>query len=133
MGPTCLLDSGIIIDVLNDKRGRPGIIRQLLEQGAELACCSINVTEVYAGLKPGEEIKTARFLKSLRFFEVTWDIAKLAGDLQNQWRRQGRTLSLPDVTVAAVALSHHLVLATNNHKDFPMPELTLYPLPEASS
>ena len=63
MGPTCLLDSGIIIDVLNGKRGRPGIIQQLLEQGSELACCSINVTEVYAGLKPGEEIKTARFLK----------------------------------------------------------------------
>jgi predicted nucleic acid-binding protein len=133
MGPTCLLDSGIIIDVLNGKRGRPGIIQQLLEQGSELACCSINVTEVYAGLKPGEEIKTARFLKSLRFFEVTWDMAKLAGDLLNQWRQQGRTLSLPDVTVAAVALSHDLILVTNNHKDFPMPELTLYPLPVASS
>jgi len=133
MGPTCLLDSGIIIEVLNGKRGRPGIIQQLLEQGSELACCSINVTEVYAGLKPGEEIKTARFLKSLRFFEVTWDMAKLAGDLLNQWRQQGRTLSLPDVTVAAVALSHDLILVTNNHKDFPMPELTLYPLPVASS
>ncbi len=133
MGPTCLLDSGIIINVLNGKRGRPGIIQQLLEQGSELACCSINVTEVYAGLKPGEEIKTARFLKSLRFFEVTWDMAKLAGDLLNQWRQQGRTLSLPDVTVAAVALSHDLILVTNNHKDFPMPELTLYPLPVASS
>ena len=133
MGPTCLLDSGIIIDILNGKRGRPGIIQQLLEQGSELACCSINVTEVYAGLKPGEEIKTARFLKSLRFFEVTWDMAKLAGDLLNQWRQQGRTLSLPDVTVAAVALSHDLILVTNNHKDFPMPELTLYPLPVASS
>jgi len=133
MGPTCLLDSGIIIEVLNGKRSRPGIIQQLLEQGSELACCSINVTEVYAGLKPGEEIKTARFLKSLRFFEVTWDMAKLAGDLLNQWRQQGRTLSLPDVTVAAVALSHDLILVTNNHKDFPMPELTLYPLPVASS
>ncbi len=133
MGPTCLLDLGIIIDVLNGKRGRPEIIQQLLEQGSELACCSINVTEVYAGLNPGEQIKTARFLKSLRFFEVTWDMAKLAGDLLNQWRQQGRTLSLPDVTVAAVALSHDLILVTNNHKDFPMPELTLYPLPVASS
>jgi len=74
--------------------GPSGIIQQLLEQGSELACCSINVTEVYAGLKPGEEIKTARFLKSLRFFEVTWDMAKLAGDLLNQWR------SRPDAVTA---------------------------------
>jgi predicted nucleic acid-binding protein len=41
----------------------------------------------------------------------------------------GRTLSLPDVTVAAVALMHDLILLTGNVKEFPMPELQIYPLP----
>ena len=67
---TCLLDSGIIIDVLNGKRSRREILNQLIQRGADLACCSINITEVYAGLKSGEEIKTERLLRSLKFYPV---------------------------------------------------------------
>jgi predicted nucleic acid-binding protein len=126
---TWLLDSGIIIDVLNGKRGRGEFIDKSLRGGAVMACCSINVTEVYAGLRAGEEARTERFLRSLKFFEVTWEIARLAGDQQNYWRRQGRTLALPDMTIAAVAVAHRLVLVTANAKAFPMPELELYPLP----
>jgi len=129
MVATCLLDSGIIIDALNGKRGRRELIDQLIQDGADMACCSINVTEVYAGLRPGEEAKTERLLRSLKFYPVTWEIAKQAGDLLNVWRQQNRTLSLPDTTIAAVALANDLVLVTGNLKDFPMPELRLYPLP----
>jgi len=129
MVATCLLDSGIIIDALNGKRGRRELIDQLIQDGADMACCSINVTEVYAGLRPGEEAKTERLLRSLKFYPVTWAIAKEAGDLLNVWRQKNRTLSLPDTTIAAVALANNLVLVTGNLKDFPMPQLRLYPLP----
>lgn len=126
---TCLLDSGIIIDVLNGKRGRRELIDQLIQDGADMACCSINITEVYAGLRPGEETKTERLLRSLKFYPVTWEIAQQAGELLNVWRQRNRTLSLPDTTVAAVALANDLLLVTGNRKDFPMSELRLYPLP----
>ena len=125
---TCLLDTGIIIDVLNGKRGRRELVDQLIQDGADMACCSINITEVYAGMRPGEEVKTERLLRSLQFYPVTWEIAKKAGDLLNSWRQQNRTLSLPDTTIAAVALVNDLVLITGNLKDFPMPGLRLYPL-----
>lgn len=111
MFATCLLDSSIIIDVLNGKRGRRELIDQLIRNGAEMAWCSINVTEIYAGLKPGE-----------------WEIAKKAGELQNEWRQQGRTLSLPDVTIAAVALANELTLITGNTGDFPMKALQIHPV-----
>jgi predicted nucleic acid-binding protein len=129
MVATCLLDSGIIMDALNGKRGRRETIDQLVQDGAEMACCSINVTEVYAGLRPSEEAKTERLLRSLKFYPVTWEIAKQAGDILNAYRQRGRTLSLPDVTVAAVALTNDLILLTGNAKDFPMPELQIYPMP----
>ena len=83
MVATCLLDSGIIIDALNGRRGRRELIDRLIQDGADMACCSINVTEIYAGLRPGEEAKTERFLKSLKFYPVTWEIAKQAGALMN--------------------------------------------------
>ena len=126
---TFLLDSGIVIDVLNGKRGRKEVLEQLVRQGDEMACCSITITEVYAGVRRGEEARTERLLRSFRFYPVTWEIARQAGDLQNFWRRKGSALSLPDVTIAAVALAHHLVLVTANTKDFPMPELVMHPLP----
>jgi predicted nucleic acid-binding protein len=131
MSATCLLDTGILIDALNGKRGRRELLDRLLQDGAELACCPINITEVYAGLRPGEEAKTERLLRSLKFYPVTWDIARKAGELLSAWRRRKRTLSLPDTTIAAVALTNGLTLVTGNSKDFPMPELRLYPLSQA--
>lgn len=71
-----LLDTTLIVDAINGKRGRAEFLDQLLEQRKLLACCSINVTEVYAGMRLHEAKLTEEFLRSLRFYEVTWDIAR---------------------------------------------------------
>jgi predicted nucleic acid-binding protein len=126
---TYLLDSSVLIDTLNDRNGRPRLLAQLSRQDILLACCAVNVTEIHMGMRPGEEVKTKKFLRSLEFYPVTREVAQLAGDLFRQWRQKGQTLSLADVTVAAVALSHELVLVTDNRRHFPMPELQLLPLP----
>jgi predicted nucleic acid-binding protein len=52
-----------------------------------------------------------------------------AGRLRYEWRRQGQTLSLADATIAAVAIHHSLILLTDNRRHFPMPELSMHPLP----
>lgn len=123
-----LLDTTVIVDAINGKRGRNELLDGFLVQRNLLACCSINITEVYAGMRPYEAKATEYFLRSLKFYEVSWEIAKVAGELQNDWGKKGRTLALPDVTVAAVALTHRLTLLTDNRKDFPMPELQFYDL-----
>ncbi len=126
---TYLLDSSILIDVLNDRNGRPQFLAELSRQEILLACCSVNVTEVYMGMRPGEEARTGRFLRSLEFYPVTWEVAQFAGELFRQWRQKGQTLSYADVTIAAVALANKVILVTDNQKHFPMPELQLLPLP----
>jgi tRNA(fMet)-specific endonuclease VapC len=129
---TYLLDSSVLIDALNGRNGRPQLLTQISQQDILLACCSVNVTELYMGMRTGEEAKTERFLRSLEFYTVTWEIAQLAGNLFRQWRRKGQTLGLADVTIAAVALTHKLVLVTDNQKHFPMRELRLLQLPDAA-
>jgi tRNA(fMet)-specific endonuclease VapC len=126
-----LLDTTLIVDAINGKRGRAEFLDDLLAQRNLLACCSINVTEVYAGMRPHEAKVTGEVLRSLRFYEVTWDIARHAGELKNEWAKKGHTISLPDITIAAVALANGLTLATDNRKHFPMPGLRLLPLPSA--
>jgi hypothetical protein len=128
MASTCLLDTNVIIDVINGRNGRAESLEELTEKGTLLACCPINITEVYMGMRPHEAEKTEAFLASLEFYPVTPEIAKYAGDLYREHRRKGLTLTLPDLTIAAVAITNKLQLATDNSRDFPMPELRLYPL-----
>lgn len=103
----------------------------LVEGGDALACSAITVTEIYAGMRPHESSATQAFLEGMEQYEVDWDLARYAGLLKNEWTRRGRRLSVPDVLIAATALAHRLVLMTDNRKDFPMPELILYPLPQS--
>lgn len=126
---TYLLDTSVIIDVLNHKRGRSELLLDLVKQGHILACCPINVTEIYAGMRPKEEPATGEFLRSLEYYPITWPIARLAGLLKRDHARKGVTLNVTDATIAAVSIFHGIALMTDNVKDFPMKELTLYPLP----
>jgi predicted nucleic acid-binding protein len=126
-----LLDTSVIIDVLNNKRGRSALLLELVTAGHALACCPINITEVYAGLRPKEEAATEAFLGSLQYIPIPPQAARLAGDFKRNYARKGVTLNLGDVIIAAVAVHHGFTLLTDNVKDFPMEDLSLYPLPSA--
>jgi len=126
---TLLLDTSVIIDAINNKKGRRQLLRDLVIQGNSLACCPINITEVYAGLRPHEEASTRAFLTSLNLFPMTWPIAELAGLLKRDYSKKGQTLNLGDVMIAATALHNGVALLTDNTKDFPMKDLRLYSLP----
>ena len=126
---TLLLDSSVIIDIINGKRGRNQFLLDLIGEGNTLACCSINITEVYAGMRPSEEVRTTGLLQSLKFYPVTWDIARLAGELKYEHARKGISLATTDVTIAAVAIHHQLSLITDNTRHYPMKNISLYPLP----
>jgi predicted nucleic acid-binding protein len=130
---TYLLDTSVIIDALNNKGQRREFLLDLLTQGNLLACCSVNVTEVYAGMRPKEEPATEALLKSLEYYHVTWPVARLAGLLKRDYAKKGASLTTADTTIAAVAMVNGLTLLTDNIKDFPMKELVLYPLPLPSN
>jgi tRNA(fMet)-specific endonuclease VapC len=118
-----LLDTSRIIDALNGRRECKAHLSHLLSEGHTLACCTINVIEVYAGMRPKEREATDSFLHILEYYDVTWKVAARAGLLRYTWARKGHTLSLADVTIAAVAIEHGLILLTDNPRHFPMPEL----------
>lgn len=123
-----LLDTSVIVDALNARRDRRELLANLLRHGNALTCCTINVIEVYSGMRPHEEPATAEFLGSLGYYEVTRLIARSAGRLRYDWARRGQALSLADATIAAVVLAHGLTLMTDNNRHFPMQELQLYPM-----
>ena len=98
----------------------------MVEANHVLATSAINVAEVYAGLRSGEEARTVRLLGRLEVYPITGQIARVAGDLKQEWAKKGRTLELPDTLIAATVLAHGCMLMTDNRKDFPMPELRFF-------
>jgi predicted nucleic acid-binding protein len=128
---TILLDTSVIVDLLRERLGRRDLLGRLVQQGHRLAYCAINVTEIYAGMRPSEASKVADVFDRFDYVEIPFEMARAAGSLMLEWQRKGRTLGLPDAMIAAVALELGFTLATDNRKDFPMRELELLPLPEA--
>lgn len=125
-----LLDSSVLIDALRSQRGRRQWLAEHVRAGHTLATSALNLAEVYAGMRPEEEARTKAFLNALECHDITCSVAEMAGKLKSHWARQGRTLKLADMVIAAVALQRGCPLVTDNRKDFPMPQLQLYDLPE---
>lgn len=117
---TYLLDTSVLIDALNGKRQWRALLEQLVIDGHVLASCPVTVAELLGGMRSGEEERTNTLLDSLEHYDLTQQEARVAGDLRRTWSGRGRTIPLPDLLIAAVTLTHQLVLITNNTKDFPM-------------
>lgn len=115
---TILLDTTVLIDVL---RGRAEVRRELaglVAEGKALATSVVNIAEVYAGMRVGEEAGTEAFLSGLEVLPVTEAIARGAGKMKADGARAGRTYSLADMLIAATALEHAARVMTWNRKDF---------------
>ena len=124
-----LLDTSILIDVLRFRNQRREFLAELVRGGHTLSTSTLNVAEVYAGMRPAEEARTEALLINLDLYELNGVSARLAGKLKNTWARKGQTLTLADSIVAAIAIERGCALLTDNRKDFPMPEVQLYQLP----
>ncbi len=122
---TYLLDSDVIISYLRGYEEPVGFVNRLLEDGASLACCPVNVVEIHAGMREKERDITEELINSLRFFPIDLETARLAGDIIRSYRSEGVTMALADAMVAAVAMQNNLVLATYNEKHYPMTDLAV--------
>ena len=120
-----LLDSTIIIDCLRGKKGRDELLKKLTLEGSTLGCCSVNIVEVYTGMKNREREKTTNLLNSFEYYNITREMATLAGEYRRNYRKKGKILSVSDVLIAAVAISYNLILITDNRKHYPMPEIKI--------
>ena len=80
-------------------------------------------------MRPKEEPRTASLLRSLRIYPITFEVAELAGTpFKCDDGKKGVTLSLTDAVIAGVAIHNQLTLITDNVKDFPMVDLSIYPM-----
>jgi predicted nucleic acid-binding protein len=86
-----LLDTTVLIDLLRGRKDRRELVAELVEGGLTLATAAINVGEVYAGMRRGEEARTEALLTNLVIVPMTVEIARIAGKLKCEGARKGLT------------------------------------------
>lgn len=122
-----LLDTSVLIDLLHERKEPVALIRDLSLRGYLLGTSCVNVAELYAGMRKGEEAATEELLSGLECLPLTQAIAGKAGSIVAERRRMGKTHALDDMMIAATALECGYMLLTNNRKDFEIPDIELFP------
>jgi predicted nucleic acid-binding protein len=124
-----LLDTSVLIDLLRLRNQRREWLAEIVRGGHGVATTTLNIAEVFAGMRPGEEARTEALLAGLETYELGGAGARFAGKLKGEWAKKGKSLTLSDTIVAATAIAKGCSLVTDNRKDFPMAEVELYALP----
>ena len=124
-----LFDADSIIDFLYGVPTTVALLQQLEAQGHQLCTCDVVVAEVSAGLLPQHRAAGERLLAAFEYQPTPRLAAQQAGEWRAAYRSRGVQLATTDCLIAAVAHAHDAQLVTANLRDFPMPEVTLLPLP----
>lgn len=119
-----LLDTHILIDFLRGRAEARALLRRY-EAAAELPVISVvSVTELWAGMRQGEESATGALLSALRKILLSEEIALAAGNMLRTYRRSHGT-ELGDALIATTAVEIGATLITRNVKHYPMPTVTV--------
>jgi predicted nucleic acid-binding protein len=75
---------------------------------------------VFSGLSEKNRKQWSDWLLSLPYWHIDWDSATRAGIDRKEASEAGRTLSVADSLLAALARLHDAILLTSNIKHYPM-------------
>jgi predicted nucleic acid-binding protein len=125
---TYLFDSDVLIDFFNQQVYAVRLVERLSEHG-QAAISVLSLAELCSGW---DETQRTHYLPHLQqLFEqvpVSPAIAERAGAYRHAYQRKHVALPTINALIAATAAEQHRCLITRNSKDYPMPELELYPL-----
>jgi predicted nucleic acid-binding protein len=123
-----LLDTDALIDF--SKRRDPAYSQILawIDAGDLLGASAITIAEFYSGLTQNEAAAWEEFVSSLAYWDIGVWAAMQAGQDRYRFARQGRIITTTDALVAAAARQYGAVLVTGNTKDYPMEDISVFPL-----
>lgn len=120
-----LCDTNILIEFY---KGNPAIVQTLRTIGpANIAVSVITKAELFYGARDKQELsKIERHLGQCHCYGLNSAISTLFIDLMRRYSLSHK-VSVPDMLIAATAISHDLTLYTLNTKDFKfIPDLNLH-------
>jgi predicted nucleic acid-binding protein len=121
-----LLDTRVLINFLRRKTSAVALLRELEGRRITLAISTVTVAELYAGMRQTEEAQTEKLIEVVECIPLTREIARRAGLIRAREQSLGRTFALDDLMIGATAIFYGFPLATENPRDFEIPEIELF-------
>lgn len=124
-----ILDTSFFIDLMNGEEGAVAWANIFEGVGAVQRVPAHAVYELYVGVgyteTPSEEVaKIQQVIETRPIVETTEQIAKLAGRLDGQLRREGKRVAAGDILIGATARHFDEPVVTGNPSDFePIPDV----------
>lgn len=119
-----LIDTDIAIDHFHGHRQTLEYFTQTLADGEILAMSAISLTEILAGMRPGEKERTEKLFNLFVILDVDEVIARKAGEYLNQ-HRSTKGMELADALIAATAFVVDAEVVTRNIKHYPMGDVRI--------
>jgi len=118
-----ILDSSFLIDLMDGDEAAIEAAREIESENISQKVPAQVVYELYVGVGYADnalrEVESIRsVLQSRPVIDFTEDIAKHAGRIDGQLRREGSQVGQGDIKIGATAVRHDEPVITGNPKDF---------------
>lgn len=125
-----LVDTNVWIDFLNKRENAIDLINKLAQTG-EVFSSILTITELRAGWTDEKsQHYLPIFYAQTKIIDISIEIAELAGRFLQVYKTKGISLPTIDTIIGSTAILENCQLVTGNKKDFPMPEIKIYPISE---
>ncbi len=115
-----VLDTDVLIWILRkNEKVKEQFERAIEDTSGQLYITTIQITEIFAGMREKEDRRTKDFLEAFPIITIDREIAELAGKFIKQYRKS-HSVELADATIAAAARKAEMKLWTYNRKHYPM-------------
>lgn len=128
-----LLDTDTLIDYMADRGDARERIDAMIEAGDDVALCAVTIAEIYTGLTDKKRATWDSWLQALSYWQISFNVAVQAGIYRKTASESGRTLSVSDSLLAALAHERGATLVTSNIKDYPMKDVRVLSLREETA
>ena len=113
-----LVDTSILIDYFRKTDKSNSALVSLVVQGYSYCISAVTEYEIYRGALLGQISFWDNLLQRVEVLPFDKQAARIAVDVNAELKRKRRQIEVPDLFIAATALSNTLVLATLNRKHF---------------
>lgn len=123
MYPPSLLDTDILSELFKGRELVKDRAAEYIREHSRLTISHITKYEILKGLKAKKAQKQIdafiKFCMCNNVLPISDDAIMKAADIYASLKEQGELISDGDILVAAIAITHNLVLITNNTNHFP--------------
>lgn len=121
-----LADTSVWIEFFKQRSKTGDSLEALILQGS-VRVCGVILFELVQGVKSeAERSKILGAVSHLPYVEMTPSLWQKAGDLSSSIRKQGLTIPLSDILIAAIALEYNLSVFTLDGHFKQIPGLQIY-------